>query len=248
MESHDLSAFTYNDTRTGEILELSESWRDEHGTPWFTRRAIGEFLEYADPQKSIDNILERHPYINEYSVPLRLPGRDGKMYEHKVISPIGFHLIVMESETEKAKQAKIAVAHFIEDFRTGRFALHGLHKLANDIMDEMTLEQLGHVLEQSEYAFVGALVNDAHHTAYKALRMLRLTLDRPSFADKAAALHVSPERLERVLSGDFNDDDSRRAMGWPVGLHGAFGKIKAAGKKVFGLRGPDDGPPDKFLS
>lgn len=35
------------------------------GVPFFTRRAIGEWLEYSNPQKAIDNIVERNPHVRD---------------------------------------------------------------------------------------------------------------------------------------------------------------------------------------
>jgi hypothetical protein len=86
------------------------------GAPHATRFAIGEWLEYADPQKAIDNILARNSYIEAHSVPLSLRGTDGKNYDTKVYHPIGFLLIVMESGQPKAQAMKQAVAEFVWHF------------------------------------------------------------------------------------------------------------------------------------
>jgi hypothetical protein len=87
-----------------------------NGIPHSTRRAIGEFLEYADPQNAIDVILGRNPYIEEFSVPVKLTGTDGKNYDTKVYHPMGFLLIVMESGQPKAQATKIAIAAFVFHF------------------------------------------------------------------------------------------------------------------------------------
>lgn len=87
------------------------------GAPHATRFAIGEWLEYADPQKAIDNILTRNPYIESHSIPLSLRGMDGaRDYETTVYHPIGFLLIVMESGQPKAQAMKQAVAEFVWHF------------------------------------------------------------------------------------------------------------------------------------
>lgn len=83
------------------------------GVPHGTRYAIGEFLDYADPQKAIDNILSRNPHIEAWSVPLKLRGTDGKNYDTFVYHPIGFLLIVMESGQPRAHEMKQAVAEFV---------------------------------------------------------------------------------------------------------------------------------------
>lgn len=87
------------------------------GIPHATRAAIGEWLEYADPQKAIDNLLDRNSYIEAHSIPLNLRGMDGaRDYETTVYHPIGFLLIVMESGQPKAIAMKQAVAEFVWHF------------------------------------------------------------------------------------------------------------------------------------
>ena len=52
-------------------IELRESiWID--GKPYFTRRAIGEFLEYKRPQDQVDYIVRRNPYIKAFSTTVDL--------------------------------------------------------------------------------------------------------------------------------------------------------------------------------
>lgn len=86
------------------------------GVPHATRQAIGEWLEYADSQKAIDNLLIRNPHIDKHSVPLNLRGTDDKVYTTKVYHPIGFLLLVMESGQPKAHSMKEAVAEFVWHF------------------------------------------------------------------------------------------------------------------------------------
>lgn len=98
----------------GEI-ELSQvAYID--GIPHCTRRAIGEWLDYTDPQKAIDNVIARNPHLGAHSVPLNLRGTDGKNYSTEVFHPIGFLLIVMESGQPKAHAMKKAVAEFVWSF------------------------------------------------------------------------------------------------------------------------------------
>ncbi|MFA5915485.1 MAG: hypothetical protein WC830_18225 [Burkholderiales bacterium] len=87
-----------------------------NGVPHPTRQAMGEWLEYDDPQKAIDNILARNPHIERHSIPLNLRALDGKMRDTLVYHPIGFLLIVMESGQPKAKAMKEAVAEFVWSF------------------------------------------------------------------------------------------------------------------------------------
>ena len=109
MAAQSLTPFTW-----GEI-QLSESVFID-GIPQVTRRAVGEWLEYGDPQKAVDNILARNQHIEAWSVPLKLRGTDGKNYDTLVYHPIGFLLIVMESGQPKAHAMKQAVAAFVYQY------------------------------------------------------------------------------------------------------------------------------------
>ncbi len=84
--------------------------------PHVTRKAMGEFLEYADPQNAIDKILERNPFINSYSVPVNMSGGDGKNYDIRVYHPVGFMSVVLSSNQPKAKLVKEAVANLVYDY------------------------------------------------------------------------------------------------------------------------------------
>jgi hypothetical protein len=90
------------------------------GIPHATRAAIGQWLEYADPQKAIDNILSRNPHIESRGIPLNLRGMgDVRDYKTTVYHPIGFLLIVMESGQPKAAAMKEAVAEFVWKYAGG---------------------------------------------------------------------------------------------------------------------------------
>ena len=96
----------------GEI-ELSETIYID-GIPHASRRAIGEWLDYADPQNAVDVILSRNPHIKHWGIPVMLTGMGGaREYETVAYHPIGFLLIVMESGQPKAHAMKQAVAEFV---------------------------------------------------------------------------------------------------------------------------------------
>lgn len=101
--------FTWGD------IELSQTVFVD-GVPHPTRAAIGEWLEYADPQNAMDKILARNPHIDGHSIPVNLSGMTGQNYATKVYHPIGFLLIVMESGQPKAQAMKVAVAEFVWRF------------------------------------------------------------------------------------------------------------------------------------
>ena len=113
----EINTFNWGDIALSQVVFID-------GVPHATRAAIGEWLEYADPQKAIDNILARNSYIEDHSVPLKLRGTDGKKYDTFVYHPIGFLLIVMESGQPKAQEMKQAVAEFVWHFAGPKHLSH----------------------------------------------------------------------------------------------------------------------------
>jgi hypothetical protein len=95
------------------------------GKPYFTRRAIAEWLEYSgdQPQKAVDKIIERNPHIGEFSTTVNLTVVEGGRELTRtleVYDPIGLQLIAFESHQPKALQFKVAVAHLIYAFMSGK--------------------------------------------------------------------------------------------------------------------------------
>jgi hypothetical protein len=121
-----LNSVTPKLTATGRLVPFimndfcikETSWIN--GKPYFTRKAIGELLEYRNPQKAIDNIIDRNPHINDFSVTLNLRATDGKKYDMEVYDPIGLQLIIFESHQPKAINFKVAVAHLVWAFMNGK--------------------------------------------------------------------------------------------------------------------------------
>ncbi len=129
-----------------ENLQMQESVRID-GIPFFTRKAIGMELEYADPQKAIDNLIQRNDLIKSYSVPLSLRGTDGKKYETQVLHPIGCLMICMDSNQSKAYELKEKLAQFLyahsfeEDTPLKDADMVKLTHLQQELMDKLTSEQ-----------------------------------------------------------------------------------------------------------
>jgi hypothetical protein len=108
-DTYPIAPFVYSD------IELSETVLID-GIPHVTRRAVGDFLEYSDPQKAVDKILERNSYIDDYATPVKLTAVDGKIREHSVYNPVAFLLIVMESSQPKAQAMKVSIAKFVNHY------------------------------------------------------------------------------------------------------------------------------------
>ena len=109
-----LKKFDYNGVQLSEACWIK-------GTPYFTRRAIGEWLGAEHPRQYVGNIVKRNPYIRDYSVVLNLRTTDGKKYDTEAYDPIGMQLIIMESHLPKAIRYKVAVAKLVHDMMTGKF-------------------------------------------------------------------------------------------------------------------------------
>lgn len=103
----------------GAVRLREACWIDD--TPYFTRRAIGEWLEYPQPQQAIRNIIKRNPHLSDprWSVVVKLTSTDGKQYEHQLFDPIGLQLVVFESRQPRALQYKIAVANLAWHYMNG---------------------------------------------------------------------------------------------------------------------------------
>jgi hypothetical protein len=129
--------FSWGDIEFSETLMIA-------GVPHLTRRAIGEFLEYAEPRKSISKIVERNQHILEFELSSVVTTTDSKNYEVFIYDPVGFLLIVMESDQPKAMEMKIAIAQFVHHFtkkpklplKEQRIIRSRLTSLVKSIVDE----------------------------------------------------------------------------------------------------------------
>jgi len=105
-------------------IRLKEAcWIDDK--PYFTRRAIGEWLGAKRPRYYVRDIVERNPHIKVFSrvrnlrthETTKMVTREVEMYD-----PIGFQLILMKSNLPKAIQYQIAVAHLVYAFMRGEIS------------------------------------------------------------------------------------------------------------------------------
>lgn len=90
----------------GFLVELAESVQHE-GKTWFTRRAIGEWLGFADPLKAIDNILDRDEWILSRSTHLVARCVDGKIRQVSVVDLPGLFAIANIAKTEMAHSRRL---------------------------------------------------------------------------------------------------------------------------------------------
>ena len=166
-----LTPFSYGEISLSQSTYLN-------GVPHATRDAIGEWLEYADPVRAVSKVLERNPYIDEHSTVVNLTTVDGKNRDVKVYHPIGFLLIVMESDTEKARRMKEAVARFVWHFAGPKTFTH------KERMERMKHRRvlLLDLAKTGDLAIRGALIEDLREVS------LELGIAMPGFATPQSAL------------------------------------------------------------
>jgi prophage antirepressor-like protein len=109
MQKHNTQPYQWGEIALSQVVYID-------GIPHITKQAIGEWLEYSEPRKSINKILERNSHIDHYSTDVKLTSVDSKNRDTKVYHPVGFLLIVMESGQPKAIEMKVAVAEFVWQF------------------------------------------------------------------------------------------------------------------------------------
>ena len=115
--------FHYNDGQTQGSIQLKEScWID--GKPYFTGQTIGEFLDYSQPRKSINKIIERNPYLDDsaWSTNVKLTSVEGGrtvVRDTRVYNPIALQLIINKSNQPRAIAFQVAVAHLVAAFLSG---------------------------------------------------------------------------------------------------------------------------------
>ena len=103
-----------------EVRLQEACWID--GKPYFTRRAIGEFLEYAQPDFAINWLVKRNPHVKEFATYVNLTCVEGGREVSRkieVYDPIGLQLIVNKSNQPKAIAFQVAVAKLVVAYLKG---------------------------------------------------------------------------------------------------------------------------------
>ncbi len=181
-------------------IQLKEAcWVDNE--PYFTRRAIGEWLEYQNPQKRIDGIIAKNPHINQFSVTLKLRATDGKEYDQHVYNPIGLQLIVFESRQPKARAYKIMVAHLVYAFMKGELSPpHALGALRKQIQREEILKLPTSFARGSAVRHLGKKYKVNRATIYRWIKRVRQGegLERKPYPLKGIYKVVLPGDVEMI--------------------------------------------------
>lgn len=196
-----ITPFTY------QGIALQEScWID--GTPFFTRRSIGEFLEAKFPYVYVSKIVNRNPHIKIFSTRVNLvlvEGGKTVAREVEVYNPIGLQIIMMKSNLPKAILYQIAVAQLVWALMNGEIKPSKWSQ-KNDLVSAAR-----QILSLPMGRKRGALVRDlaerdgvSLQTAYRRVnkstgKRLKTTKGRAIYRkDKGSTRY--PEEKERVLT------------------------------------------------
>ncbi|MGG4141835.1 Bro-N domain-containing protein [Paenibacillus algorifonticola] len=94
-------------------------WQNEDGEIFMTAKQLGEAVGYADPQKGMDNLIDRNSQLKEagFSVTLKMRSTDGKLYETRVFNEDGIYETTMLAKTDRATEFRSWVRSVLKDIR-----------------------------------------------------------------------------------------------------------------------------------
>lgn len=208
--------------KQGEFLGIKcDFWMDEHDEVYMTRKQMGEALQYANPQKAIDNIHERNKdRLDQFSVTLKLRATDGKDYLTDLYNTKGIYDVIRFSRQPIADEFYDWVYDVIDAIRTGRISekvmrqagLTVRHTLTDSIRDNVEESPNKHRYYQhyTEFAYKTALGMNS-----KELRLM-LGLEK----GEKIRDHLTAEELEAVLKAE-------RQISTLLEMHLSYNDIKA---------------------
>lgn len=104
----------------GEVSVDLYRKKDQSNDIWFTKKQIGEALEYADPQNAIDLIYKRNTArLQQFSVTVKLTGTDGKSYNTTLFNRRGVMEICRYSKQPKANLLYDWIYDIVEAYMDG---------------------------------------------------------------------------------------------------------------------------------
>jgi hypothetical protein len=207
--SAQLTEFNYGDIALSQSVLICD-------IPHMTRQAIGEWLEYENPIRSISKLLERNHHIEAHSVVVKLTTTDGKNYDTNVYHPIGFLLIVMESGQPKAKQKKVEVAEFVWHFCNKASALPEdiSPKEFRAILSRITnltskMAKLKDAMEHKQTWLEITVLCDTIGLAYPAIEIMRKHFRQvEKHGINAPDMYAKPDDTPRQLAYLYDPADS----------------------------------------
>jgi prophage antirepressor-like protein len=96
-------------------------WQNNAGDVFMTSKQLGAALGYTDPQKGIDNLIDRNPQLKDeqFSVTLKMRGTDGKLYNTRVFNEDGIYEASMLAKTDRANKFRAWVRKILKALRKG---------------------------------------------------------------------------------------------------------------------------------
>lgn len=106
----------------------ADIYGNDNGDMFMTARQLGECLEYANPMKAINNLIERNPYLKgeSFSTILKLRTVEGNRTlerQTRVFNEDGIYEIAFLSNTDKALEFRCWVRSLLKALRTGAMTL-----------------------------------------------------------------------------------------------------------------------------
>ena len=101
-------------------IEL-DFYRNTENEIFMTAKQLGEALEYAYPQRSIDKIVTKANYLEneDFSVKTKMVSTDGKAYETRIFTEDGLYEVTMISKQPKALEFRAFVRKLLKGLRKG---------------------------------------------------------------------------------------------------------------------------------
>lgn len=99
-------------------IEL-DFYRNTENDIFMTAKQLGEALEYAYPQRSIDKIVTKANYLEneDFSVKTKMVSTDGKAYETRIFTEDGLYEVTMISKQPKALEFRAFVRKLLKGLR-----------------------------------------------------------------------------------------------------------------------------------
>lgn len=103
---------------------VCDFYQNEKNEIFMTRNQIGQALEYVNPNDAIRFIHKRHrERLDQFSVPCKLNGTDGKLYETVIYNAKGIYEICRWSKQSKADTFYDWVYELLEALRKGEIQI-----------------------------------------------------------------------------------------------------------------------------
>ena len=104
---------------------LVDVYRNDNDEVFMTAKQLGEALEYAHPQRSIDKFFDNNDYLlsTSFSVRTKMVSTDGKRYDTRLLTEDGIYEITMLSKQPKAMEFRQFIRQLLKGLRKGEIKL-----------------------------------------------------------------------------------------------------------------------------